>query len=48
MSAKMVFEAFKEKKIKMEIVKKYSLSEARKAHEDLEARKLKGPAIILT
>ena len=48
MSAKMVFEAFKDKKINIKIVKKYSLGESRLAHEDLEARKLLGPAVILT
>ena len=34
-------------KFKVEISKKYSLDEVRKAHEDLEGRKLLGPAIIL-
>ena len=48
MSAKMVFEALKDKKINIKIVKKYSLGESRLAHEDLEARKLLGPAVILT
>ena len=30
-----------------EIFKKYSLSDAKKAHEELEARLLKGPAVII-
>ena len=34
-------------KLKNEISKKYSLDEARKAHKDLEARKLTGPAVRL-
>ena len=46
-SAKKVFEAVMSGKFKIEISKKYSLDEARKAHEDLEARKLTGPAVIL-
>jgi len=29
------------------ISKKYKLSEAKKAHEDLEARQLLGPAILI-
>src|SRR6056300_254395 len=46
-SAKKVFDAVLTNKFKVEISKKYSLDEAQKAHEDLEARKLTGPAIIL-
>ena len=46
-SAKKVFEAVMSGKFKIEISKKYFLDEARKAHEDLEARKLTGPAVIL-
>ena len=46
-SAKKVFEAVISGKFKIEISKKYSLDEARKAHEDLEARKLTGPAVII-
>ena len=34
-------------KFKIKISKKYSLNEVREAHEDLEARKLTGPAVIL-
>jgi len=46
-SAKKVFDAVLSNKFKVEISKKYSLDEAQKAHEDLEARKLTGPAVIL-
>ena len=46
-SAKKVFEAVLTGKFKIEISKKYNLDDARKAHEDLEGRKLTGPAVIL-
>jgi len=46
-SAKKVFDAVLSNKFKVKISKKYSLDEAQKAHEDLEARKLTGPAVIL-
>jgi NADPH2:quinone reductase len=46
-SAKKVFDAVLSNKFKVEISKKYSLDEAQKAHEDLEGRKLTGPAVIL-
>jgi len=46
-SAKKVFEAVLASKFKIEISKKYNLEDARKAHEDLEGRKLTGPAVIL-
>ena len=42
-----VFEKVKFGKIKIRISKKYKLSEAKKAHEDLEARQLLGPAILI-
>ena len=42
-----IFEKIKFGKIKTRIFKKYKLSEAKKAHSDLEARKLHGPAIII-
>ena len=35
------------KKIKIDISKKYTLDQAKNAHEDLEARKLIGPAVIV-
>ena len=46
-SAKKVFAALLEGKFKIEISKKYNLDDVRKAHEDLEDRKLTGPAVIL-
>ena len=46
-SAATVFNALISGKIKVEIFKRYKLTEARKAHEELEARVLKGPAVIL-
>ena len=42
-----VFEKIKFGMIKINIFKKYKLSEAKQAHEDLEARKLTGPAILI-
>ena len=42
-----VFEKVKFGKIKVQISKEYSLIDAKKAHEDLEARKLTGPAILI-
>jgi NADPH:quinone reductase len=42
-----VFEMFITKKFNLKIFKKYSLSEVVKAHEDLEGRKILGPAVIL-
>ena len=45
--ANILFEQIKFGKIKAEIFKKYSLSDAKKAHEDLEARKIIGPAILI-
>ena len=48
LSADRVFTAMKEGKIKINIAHKYSLDEAQKAHEDLHARKLLGPAIFTT
>ena len=42
-----VFEKIKFGMIKIKIFKKYKLSEAKQAHEDLEARKLTGPVILV-
>ena len=42
-----VFEMFITKKFSLKIFKKYSLTEIVKAHEDLEGRKILGPAVIL-
>ena len=46
-AASKVFEMFITKKFKLNIFKKYSLSEVVKAHQDLENRKILGPAIII-
>ena len=46
-AAKKVFEMFIAKKFKLNIFKKYSFSEIVKAHEDLENRKILGPAVII-
>ena len=42
-----IFEKVKFGKIKVKIYKKYKLADANKAHADLEARKLTGPAILV-
>jgi len=46
-SANKVFEAIKTGKFKVKIFKKFALKDAVKAHEELEARKLTGPAILV-
>ena len=46
-AANKVFQMFITKKFKLNIFKKYSLSEVVKAHQDLENRKILGPAIII-
>ena len=47
LSADRLFRIMKEGKIKIDITHKYSLDEAQKSHEDLHARKLLGPAILI-
>tara|TARA_A100001388_G_scaffold277588_1_gene269708 strand:+ start:573 stop:1547 length:975 start_codon:yes stop_codon:yes gene_type:complete len=42
-----IFEKVKFGKIKIKISKKYKLADAKNAHQDLEARKLLGPAILI-
>ena len=42
-----IFEKIKFGKIKIKIFKEYKLSEAQKAHQDLESRKLTGPSILI-
>ena len=42
-----VFEKVKFGKIKIKIFKEYKLEDAKKAHEDLESRKILGPAILI-
>ena len=46
-SANTVFEAIKTGKFKVKIFKKFALKDAVAAHEELEARKLTGPAILV-
>jgi len=46
-SANTVFEAIKKNKFKIKIFKKFALKDAVTAHEELEARKLTGPAILI-
>ena len=46
-SAKVLFEQIKFGKVKIKVFKEYALSDARKAHEDLEARKITGPALLI-
>jgi len=46
-AANKVFEMFKTKKFNLKIFKKYSLTEVVKAHQDLETRKITGPAVII-
>ena len=43
----LLFDAIKFGKIKIKIFKEYSLLEVRKAHEDLRARKILGPALLI-
>ena len=46
-SANTVFYAIKTNKFKIKIFKKFALKDAVTAHEELEARKLTGPAILI-
>ena len=45
-ASKIMFEKISSGKVKIKIFKKYKLSDVVRAHEDLEARKILGPAII--
>ena len=45
--AESLFEQIKFGRIKIRIFKEYALSDARKAHEDLEARKILGPTLLV-
>ena len=42
-----MFEKISSGKVKIKIFKKYNLEEVIKAHQDLEGRKILGPAIIV-
>jgi len=46
-ASKFLFEKIKSGKIKIQIFKKYKLTEAIHAHKDLEDRKILGPAILI-
>jgi len=46
-AANMLFEKISSGKIKIKIYKKYKLDEVEKAHQDLEGRKIIGPAVII-
>ena len=46
-AANSLFEKIKYGKIKIEIFKEYPLSDARKAHQDLEERKILGSALLV-
>ena len=46
-AANMLFEKIISGKIKIKIYKKYKLDEVEKAHQDLEGRKIIGPAVII-
>ena len=46
-AANMLFEKISSGKIKIEINKKYKLDDVKKAHQDLEGRKIIGPAVII-
>ena len=46
-AANMLFEKIISGKIKIKIYKKYKLEEVEKAHQDLEGRKIIGPAVII-
>ena len=47
-AANKLFEMVQQEKVKIDIFKKYSLNDVINAHRDLEARKIIGPAIIVT
>ena len=46
-ASKIMFEKIETGKIKIEIFKKYKLSDIKQAHIDLEGRKISGPAVII-
>ena len=46
-ASKIMFEKIETEKIKIEIFKKYKLSDIKQAHIDLEGRKILGPAVII-
>jgi NADPH2:quinone reductase len=42
-----MFEKINSRKVKINIYKKYKLDQVVQAHEDLEGRKILGPAVII-
>jgi NADPH2:quinone reductase len=46
-ASNIMFEKITSRKVKIKIFKKYKLDQVVKAHEDLESRKILGPAVIL-
>ena len=46
-ASKIMFEKISSRKVKINIFKKYKLDQVVQAHEDLEGRKILGPAVIL-
>ncbi len=46
-ASEIMFEKIRSGKVKIEIFKKYKLDEIVKAHQDLEGRKILGPAVII-
>ena len=46
-ASKSLFENIKYGKVKVKIFKEYKLKDVKQAHEDLESRKIIGPAILL-
>ena len=46
-ASKTMFEKISAGKIKIKIFKKYKLEEVIQAHQDLEGRKILGPAVIV-
>ena len=47
-ASEMLFEKIRSEKVKIEIFKKYKLDNVVQAHEDLESRKIIGPAVIIS
>ena len=45
--ANLLFDAIKFGKVRIKIFKEYALSDVKKAHEDLESRKIVGPALLI-
>jgi len=46
-ASKIIFEKISSGKVKIKIFKKYKLEEIIQAHQDLEGRKILGPAVIV-